>query len=56
MDPNRRRIIVGVLLVAYLVFAVWAFYYSRRAEMALYVFIPVSVLIWIVMRALRNRN
>ncbi len=56
MDPKRRRIIVGVLLVAYLGFGVWAFYFSRDAGMALYIFIPVSALIWIAMRALRKSN
>jgi len=56
MEPKRRRIIVGVILSVYLGFAVWAFYFSHSAETALYIFIPVSALIWILMRAFRVKS
>lgn len=56
MTPTSRRIVVACILIAYLGFAVWAFYFSHDVKMALYIFIPISALIWIVMRALRGKD
>ncbi len=55
MAPKKRRFMVAALLAAYLAFAVWAFYFSHSAEIALYMFLPLSALIWIVMRAFRGK-
>lgn len=56
MTLRSQRIIATVVLVAYLGFAVWTFFLSKNAAYALYVFVPVSALLWIVLRALRGKT
>lgn len=51
-----RRVVAAVALAAYLAFAVWAFFLNHNISQAQLWFFPLSVLLWIVLRALRPRH
>lgn len=55
MPAHRRRIIVGTVLTAYLLFGVWAFGMSRDRMFGLALFSAVSVVLWLLLRVLAPR-
>lgn len=52
---TRKRIIAFVLLVAYVLFAVWAFVFSHAKVQSSTIFFLISVLLWFVLRAIQRR-
>lgn len=53
---KRQRLIAGFVLVAYLGFAAWTFIFNDNVLRALNWFVPISLLMWFVLRKLRGNR
>lgn len=53
--PLAQRIVLGAVLLGYLAFAGWAFFWNHDVGRALTWFLPISLLLWLVLRAVRRR-
>ncbi len=58
VTPRRstgRRVAASVLLIGYLAFAAWTFFLNDNVLEAQLWFVPISLIVWIVLRIIRPR-
>ncbi|MBI5467257.1 MAG: hypothetical protein HY975_03555 [Candidatus Kerfeldbacteria bacterium] len=51
---KRQRLVAGVVLLGYLGFAIWTFVFNDDVLRALNWFVPISLLMWFVLRKFRG--